>query len=188
MKDKEKRIIDKSYKNLLNDISLIIKRSRYGVASTVNSAIVMLYWTIGKRINDEVLKGDRANYGDQVVSDISKDLTLKFGKGYNKASLFRMLRFAKMYPEQEIVATVSRQLSWSHIVIISQIEEELKRDFYLEMARVEKWSVRETRSKINGMLFERTAISKKPKKVIQSELEKVRSDDETSPDLVFKDP
>ena len=188
MKDKEKRIIEKSYASLLNDISTIIKQSRYGVASTVNSAIVMLYWTIGKRINDEVLKGDRAIYGDQVVSDISRDLTLKFGKGYNKASLFRMLRFAKMYPEQEIVATVSRQLSWSHIVIISQIEEELKRDFYLEMARLEKWSVRETRSKINGMLFERTTISKKPEKVIQSELEKVRSDDKRSPDLVFKDP
>ena len=188
MKDKEKRIIEKSYANLLNDISTIIKQSRYGVASTVNSAIVMLYWTIGKRINDEVLKGDRASYGDQVISDISKDLTLKFGRGYNKASLFRMLRFAKMYPKQEIVATVSRLLSWSHIVIISQIEEELKRDFYLEMARLEKWSVRETRSKINGMLFERTAISKKPEKVIQSELEKVRSDDERSPDMVFKDP
>ena len=111
----------------MNDISTIIKQSRYGVASTVNSAIVMLYWTIGKRINDEVLNGDRASYGDQVISDISKDLTLKFGKGYNKASLFKMLRFAKMYPKQEIVATVSRQLSWSHIVIISQIEEELKR-------------------------------------------------------------
>ena len=121
MKDKEKRIIEKSYTNLLNDISTIIKQSRYGVASTVNSAIVMLYWTIGKRINDEVLKGDRASYGEQVVSDISKDLTLKFGKGYNKASLFRMLRFVKMYPERDIVATVSRQLSWSHIVIISQI-------------------------------------------------------------------
>ena len=121
MKDKEKRIIEKSYASLLNDISTIIKQSRYGVASTVNSAIVMLYWTIGKRINDEVLRGDRAIYGDQVVSDISRDLTLKFGKGYNKASLFRLLRFAKMYQEQELVYKLARQLSWSHIVFISQI-------------------------------------------------------------------
>lgn len=134
------------------------------------------------------MKGDRAGYGDQIVSHVSKELTIKFGKGYNRASLFRMIRFAKLYPNQKIVATVLRQLSWSHIMLICQIDNELQRDFYIEMARLERWSVRDTREKINSMLFERTAISKKPEDVIKSELRKVRDNNKLNPDLVFRDP
>lgn len=99
-----------------------------------------------------------------------------------------MIRFAKLYPDNQIIATVSRQLSWSHIILICQIDNELQRDFYLEMARIERWSVREARDKINSMLFERTAISKKPEKVIKTEISKLRSDDRLNPDLVFRDP
>ena len=103
----------------------MISASKHRVATEVNYAVVILYWSIGKRINDEILKGDRANYGKQIVSQISVELTNKFGKGYNKASLFRMIRFAKLYPDNQIIATVSRQLSWSHIILICQIDNEL---------------------------------------------------------------
>ncbi len=188
MTKKEISKTDKAYQNLFNDIAKIIKEGKYRVATEVNSTVILIYWLIGRRINDEILKGDRANYGDQIIFHISEELTIKFGKGYNRASLFRMVRFAKIYPDQIIVATVSRQLSWSHIVLICQMDDDLRRDFYLEMARIERWSVRETRSKINSMLFERTAISKKPENVIKAELNKLRDTDELNPDLVFRDP
>ena len=171
-----------------NDISEMISAGKNRVAVEVNHAVVLLYWSIGKRINDEILKGDRANYGEQIISQISVELTHKFGKGYNKSNLFRMIRFAKLYPDSKIIATVSRQLSWSHIIMICQMNNGLQRDFYLEMARIERWSVRETRDKINSMLFERTAISKRPEKVIKTEINKLSDGDELNPDLVFRDP
>lgn len=180
--------LDQSYQQLFNDIARIISDGKHRVATEVNSTVILIYWSVGKRINDEILQGDRANYGDKIISRISSELTIKFGRGYNKASLFRMVRFAKIYPDQKIVATVSRQLSWSHIVLICQIESEIQRDFYLEIARLERWSVRETRDKINSMLFERTAISKKPDKAIKMELRKLRDKEEINPDLVFRDP
>ena len=186
--NKEVIKVEQSYHSLLSDIADIIKRSKQNVATTVNSAIVLSYWTIGKRIDDEILKGDRGNYGEHIISQLAQELTIKFGKGYTKSSLFRMVRFAKIYSDQKIVATVSQQLSWSHIIIICQIEDEVKRDFYLEMARIERWSVRRARNKINSMLFERTAISKKPEEVIRAEIDKLREKDELTPDLVFRDP
>ena len=176
------------YQELFNDIVKMVSEGKHRIATEFNSTVVVLYWSIGKRINEEILKGDRANYGDQIISHVADALTMQFGKGYNRASIFRMVRFAKIYPEQKIVATVSRQLSWSHIVLICQMENELQRDFYLEMARLERWSVRETRDKINSMLFERTVISKKPEDVIKTELSKLRDTNELNPDLVFRDP
>jgi predicted nuclease of restriction endonuclease-like (RecB) superfamily len=176
------------YKELFTDIVKMVSEGRNRVATEFNSTVVVLYWSIGRRINEEVLKGDRANYGDQIISHVSDELTMKFGKGYNRASLFRMVRFARIYPDQKIVATASRQLSWSHIILICQLENDLQRDFYLELARIERWSVRETRDKINSMLFERTAISKKPEEVIKAELSKLRDTNELNPDLVFRDP
>ena len=180
--------INKPFQQLFNDISEMISAGKNRVAVEVNHAVVLLYWSIGKRINDEILKGDRANYGEQIISQISVELTHKFGKGYNKSNLFRMIRFAKLYPDSKIIATVSRQLSWSHIIMICQMNNGLQRDFYLEMARIERWSVRETRDKINSMLFERTAISKRPEKVIKTEINKLSDGDELNPDLVFRDP
>lgn len=176
------------YQDLFDDIVKMVNEGKNRIATEFNSTVVVLYWSIGKRIHEEVLKGDRANYGDQIISHVSDELTMKFGKGYNRASLFRMMRFAKIYPDKIIVATLSRQLSWSHIVLICQIENELQRDFYLEIARIERWSVRETRDKINSMLFERTAISKKPEEVIKAELNKLRDTNKLNPDLVFRDP
>ena len=176
------------YRQLFGDIVKMIQQGRQHVATEVNSTVVLLYWSIGKRINDEILTADRADYGDKIIDSISQELSLKYGKGYSRSALFRMLRFAKLYPEKQIVATVSRQLSWSHVVILCQIDDELKRDFYAQMACIERWSVRSFRKKIDGMLFERTAISKQPKKVIQDELDKLQETQQLTPSLVFKDP
>jgi len=191
MNNKAKEIISTKspeYKKLFQDIVLLIQRGQAHVATEVNSTVVVLYWSIGKRVNQDVLADKRAEYGNQVIKNISKELTLKFGKGYSRAALFRMVRFAKFYPDSQIVATLSRQLSWSHIVLICQIDTDIQRDFYMNMSCIERWSVRSLKSKINGMLFERTAISKQPEEVIKEELKQLSQTHQLTPELVFKDP
>lgn len=183
-----KSIESTQHKKLLNDIVHLIQHGQLRVATEVNSTIVLLYWSIGKRINDELLEEGRAEYGDKIIESVSQQLSLEFGKGYSRSALFRMVRFAKLYPNSEIVATVSRQLSWSHIVVLCQIEGDLQRDFYMQMSCVERWSVRALRQKLDSMLYERTAISAQPQKVIEYELEKFKNTQQLTPNLVFRDP
>jgi len=99
-----------------------------------------------------------------------------------------MIRFAEVFPEDQIVSTLSTQLSWSHFVEIIPLKDELQRDFYAEMCRLERWSVRTLRQKISSMLFERTALSKKPAELAKQELSQLREEDKLTPDLVFRDP
>jgi len=99
-----------------------------------------------------------------------------------------MVRFAEIFSDLKIVSTLSTQLSWSHLVEIIPLKDGLQRDFYAEMCRIERWSVRTLRSKIGSMLFERTALSRKPAKLIKQELEVLREEDKVSPDLIFRDP
>ncbi len=173
---------------LVDDIVQLIRQGQRRVATEVNATVVLLYWTIGRRINDEILTDKRADYGDQIIESVSVQLSQQFGKGYSRSALFRMVRFAKIYPDSQIVATVSRQLSWSHVVLICQMDEEIKRDFYLQMACIERWTVRTLREKMGSMLFERTVISKQPEEVIKYELKKLAQTQQLTPELVFRDP
>ncbi len=175
-------------KNFVSEIVLLIEQSKQRLATNVNSAITYLYWQIGKRINQEVLNNERAEYGKQIIARLSKELTVRFGKGFEEANLRRMLQFAQIFNDEKISATVLRELSWSHFTILMPIKNELEREFYLQMCRNDRWSVRTLRQKIDSMLFERTAISKKPEKLIKQELASLSNNDELSPDLVFKDP
>lgn len=175
-------------KQLVGDLRQLIEQSRDQVAVTVNAALVILYWSVGKRIREEVLKNDRAEYGKEIVQTLSEELTGEFGKGFGRANLFAMVQFAEVYPDCEIVQTLSGQLSWSHFTEIIRLDDQLKRDFYAEMCRIERWSVRTLRSKIDGLLFERTAVSRKPEKLIERDLAALRDEDQLSPDLVFRDP
>jgi len=99
-----------------------------------------------------------------------------------------MVRFAEVFPDQEVVLTLSRQLGWSHFIEIIYVKTDLQREFYAEMCRVERWSVRRLREKIGGMLFERTALSRKPDELARKELANLRNEDRLTPDLVFRDP
>ena len=173
---------------LINDITKIINDARSHIAHEYSSTQALLCWVIGKRIDDEVLQTDRAEYGEAIVSSLAKHLSLTYGTGYSRANLFRMIKFAKQFPDRKIVSTLSRQLSWSHFVIISSIDDNLKRDFYAEMCRVQRWSVRALQKQLDGMLYERTALSRKSEKVIEAQLNILKSNDEVTPDLVFKEP
>jgi len=173
---------------LVDELRDLIQQARSNVAQSVNSALVNLYWQIGTRIRSEVLNNERADYGKQICVTLSHKFVEEFGNGFSRSNLQRMLIFAELFSDLTIVSTLSRQLSWSHFVAILPLKDPLKRDFYVEMCRVENWSVRTLRSKINGMLFERTALSKKPAELARQELAELQETDQLSPDLVFRDP
>jgi predicted nuclease of restriction endonuclease-like (RecB) superfamily len=138
--------------SLLADVRGLVLAAREEVARAVDSGLVTLYWHIGRRIRQDILKERRAEYG------------------------------------AEIVAALGRQLGWTHFRMITPMEDELKRDFYAEMCRIERWSARTLEKKIGGMLYERTALSRKPDKLIRQELAALREEDKLTPDLVFRDP
>lgn len=181
------KTISKSDKHFISDIVTLIEQSRKQVATVVNSTITHLYWQIGKRINQEILNNKRAEYGEQIVATLSQELGKEFGKGFDDGNLRRMVQFYQLFQNKEICATLSRKLSWSHFVIIMTIKDEIQREFYIQMCSSESWSVRTLKSKLDSMLFERTAISKKPEELIRKELANLTKD-KISPDLVFKDP
>jgi predicted nuclease of restriction endonuclease-like (RecB) superfamily len=99
-----------------------------------------------------------------------------------------MVQFAERFPDGKIVAALLRQLGWTHFTMLLPMIDPLKRDFYAEMCRIERWSTRTLRAKLDGMLFERTALSRKPEKLAAMELKKLREEDKLTPDLVFRDP
>ncbi len=173
---------------LLPDLRQMILTAREQVARAIDGRLALLYWEIGSRIRLDILREKRAGYGEQIVATLSRQLEREFGSGYGEKSLRRMLQFAGQFPQPKIVATLSRQLGWSHFKEIIPVEDPLARNFYAELCRVEQWSVRTLRQKIQSMLFERTALSKKPAKLIQRELTRLRRSDQLSPDLVFRDP
>ncbi len=173
---------------LFCDIRGLIEETRSSVATVVNAGLTLLNWQIGKRIQTEVLNDQRAEYGKQILQALSAKLMDEFGSSFSVKNLRRMVQFAEVFSDSGIVATLSRQLSWSHFKELIPLNKPLQRDFYAEMCRIERWSVRTLRKKIDSMLYERTAISKKPDEVIKAELEQLRDEDRLSPDLVFKDP
>jgi predicted nuclease of restriction endonuclease-like (RecB) superfamily len=175
-------------KQLLGDIRALIEAAKNQVARTVNTGLVSLYWTIGKRIEQDVLQDKRAAYGKEIVQTLSGQLVAEYGKGFSAPGLFRMVKFVEKFSDPAIVATLSPQLGWSHFVELLPMEDPLKRDYYAEMCRLERWSVRTLRTKIGGMLYERTALSKKPVELAALELKKLRDDDRLTPDMVFRDP
>lgn len=174
--------------SLITDLRTLINEARNKVALIVNTEITLLYWHIGKRINEEVLGNQRAEYGRQIVSTLSTQLTEEYGKGFNEKNLRRMMQFAELFPDFQIVAPLARQLSWSHFLMLFPIKDPLSREFYLTMSVSERWTKRTLRNKIDSMLYERTAISNKPEEVIKTELANLRDNEILSPDLVFKSP
>lgn len=175
-------------KKFVNEIRQIIEQSRQQVAVSVNSAMSLLYWQIGKRINKEILKNKRAEYGKKIMQVLSIRLKNEYGKGWSEKQLRHCLRFAEIFSDKAIVSTLSRQLTWSHIKEMLYWDDPLKREFYIEMCKLEKWSVRALRGRIKSMLYERTAISRKPEETIINDLEMLKKEQQLTPDLVFRDP
>ena len=173
---------------LVGSIRPLIEQAKSRVAQSVNSELVILYWQIGKRIREEISARKIAGQEKGVVDLLSETLTADYGRGFSRRNLFHMIRLADTLEEERTVQTLSAQLSWSHFIEIIYLKDPLQRRFYAELARVERWSVRTLRRKIQGMLYERTAISRKPEDLARQELEALQDEDRLTPDLVFRDP
>lgn len=184
-----KKIAAAGKTDLFTEIKSLINSAKQKVAVEVNSTMSALYWEIGNKINQDLLKDQRAEYGKRVVANLSRRLCEEYGiNSFSEKNLRRMMQFSSIFPDRKIVATLLRQFSWSHFTLFIPIQDELKRSFYMEMCRLENWSVRTLREKMDGMLYERTAISKKSDDVIKKDLALLNESDRLSPDLVFKDP
>ncbi len=174
---------------MLVDIRQLIDDCRQKVVLSVNAGMTMMYWHIGERINRELLGGDRAPYGKKLIANLSRQLTEEYGgREFSEKNLNRMRQFAATFPDVSIWTTVMSKLSWSHFLQVLSVDDELKRKFYLVMAADQRWSVRTLKAKIDGMLYERTAIAKKSDEIILRDLESLESNRKMSEDLVFHDP
>ena len=173
---------------LAADVRSLIEAARLRVAQTVNAELVLLYWQIGNRIRRDVLGQTRAEYGEQIVSTLSRQLTVEYGAGFSRPNLFHMIRFVEAWPDQAAMTTLAQHLGWSHFKEILYLENDLARHFYAEMCRLEHWSVRTLRERVRSMMFERTAISRLPDATIREDLQQLREADRLTPELVFRDP
>ncbi|MFN8394276.1 MAG: PDDEXK nuclease domain-containing protein [Bacteroidia bacterium] len=173
---------------LFDQVRQMIDSSRHKVMVAVNTEIVLLYWNVGKYLNDRLLGNARAAYGKQVVSELSQHLVMQYGKGWSEKHLWHCLRSAETFSEDQILSAVRRQLNWTQLKTIQYLKTDLQRAFYLEMSANERWSSRQLQDRINSMLFERTSLSKLPEETIKGDLEALRTTQEMSIPLAFKDP
>ncbi|MEI1028131.1 PDDEXK nuclease domain-containing protein, partial [Pseudomonas aeruginosa] len=156
--------------------------------STVNSELTMLYWRIGQRIRTQVLDGRRGAYGKEVLPTLAAQLVKEYGGSFAEQNLRRMVQFAATFPDEQILVSLIRELSWTHFIALIPLKDPLQRDYYAQMASTERWSVRTLRERIDSMLYERTALSQKPGETIAQELAKMRDAQRMSPALVMRDP
>lgn len=171
---------------LFSDVCGMIDSVRKHVAVYVNSEICLVKWHIGKRIKEDVLYNQRAEYGKQIIKNLARKLTNKYGNGWSDRTLIHCIRAAYTFSEEEIVYAVRRQFTWTHLRSLMFVENPLARQFYMEMCRIEHWDTRTLDSKIDAQLFERTAISRKPEELIKQELSQLKEENALNPDLVFR--
>ena len=185
---KKEITLSDSFNHVYNDINDLIRQKKYDVKNAVNDAMISLYWGIGKKLTEEITGVNKPEYGKKVVLEISNKLAVDYGEGFNRSAISRMINFYQEFPDYEKVATLSQQLTWSHFVEILPIKDELKREFYAAMCKNENWSVRTLRERKKSMLYERTAISKKPDETIKNEIAELNEEKKMSVDMFYRDP
>jgi len=171
---------------LIDSLKNLILESKNSAIANVNSILTMMYWEIGNTINQDILKNSRAEYGKSIVVSVSRELKKEFGSSFEEKNLRRMIQFATVFEKEKVVSLI-RHLSWTHFLVVLPLKDELQRDFYLQMCKNEKWSVRIFRDRVNSMLYERTALSKKPDELIKYELEELEKGN-LKDVVILKDP
>ena len=174
--------------DLFSSISGLIEQARARTAIAVNSELVMLYWHIGRRIRQDVLGGERAPYGQDIIKRLAARLTREYGRGYSWRHLFRMVKFAGLYPDPEILPTLSAKLGWSHIAELLLLSDRDEHDFYAAQAARERWSVRTLRERIASGLYKRTITGEASAGQVTATDPGSRAPDHTGPNILFRDP
>jgi len=146
--------------SLHSELRTLIAESRKRLAGAVNAELTRLYWTVGWRLCMEVVGSERASYGIQLLDQLGQRLSREFGRGFEARNLRRMVKFAQVFPDADIVSTLSTQLSWSHLVVIVPLKTPEARQFYAAQAAQDGWSVRELVHQIDRKAFERQEIAK----------------------------
>lgn len=178
--------IEHNIPELYGDVCQIIDGTRTRIATSVNAEVCLMNWHIGKRIKEDVLFSKRAEYGKEIVKNLSVLLTEKYGKGWSLYKLQHCVRSAYIFSEEQILYAVRTQLTWTHLRSLMSLDDELKRTFYMEMARLENWDTRTLDQKIDNLFYERTALSRKPEEVIKQELKQIQATNSITPDVVFR--
>jgi predicted nuclease of restriction endonuclease-like (RecB) superfamily len=163
------------------ELRALIAASRLRLAGAVNAELTRLYWTVGQRLASEVLGGERAPYGGQIMAKLGERLAEEFGRGFEAKNLRRMVQFAQAFPDPEKVASLMRQLSWTHFLQLIPVKTEAARWFYAQQCMDARWSVRELHRQIERKAYERSEIA-------NAQARGLPSSPDTPPALVFKDP
>ena len=171
---------------LYGDVCQIIDGARNRIATYLNTEVCMTNWYIGKRIKEDVLYNQRAEYGKQILGTLSVRLTEKYGNGWSISKLQHCVRAAYTFSEEEIRYATHTQLNWTHLRILMGIKDPLERQFYAQMCSAEHWDTRTLDEKIDRQLYQRTAISRKPEELIKKELEEAKQSCHLLPDMVFR--
>ncbi len=174
--------------DLIRELRGLIEQARQQVSVAANSALTLLYWRIGDRIRRELLVDGRAAYGEGILPTLSAKLEPDYGKGFSERNLARMIKLAEAFPALDVISSLAQGVSWSHFIEILPLKQPLEREYYAELCRIERWSVRTLRERIGSQLYLRTAIAKKPEAVITAELAQLRAGGQLTPDMVFRDP
>lgn len=174
--------------NVYRTISSMILDTKDNIRDNINSEMVVLYWSIGRKIKEDVLYEDRAEYGEEVIKELSRKLKAEYGRGFSERNLANMIKFYNVFNDENILQTLSAKLSWSHFVELIRIDDKLKSEFYVAMILNERWSVRVLKKRISSMLYERTALSKKPEETIRNDINRLIKDGEMSKDMMLRDP
>lgn len=162
--------------NYINEIKKILKNARQKAYTAVNSAMVEAYWKIGRRIVEEEQNGkERAEYGKEILQNLSKELTEEFGKGYSYRTLREIRQFYLMFSDFEKWRTVSAKLTWSHFQKVLRVSNEKARIFYLMEAAENMWSVRTLDRNISTLYYNRIVASIDKKTVEDEMKEKIKS-------------
>jgi len=143
---------------LFNDLCKIIEIEKREIAIRANNGVVLMFWEVGTRINKDILKNERAEYGKQIVSSLSAQLQQKYGKMFEKTNLHRMMQFATQFPDVKIVASVMRQLTWTHIRELLPLEMDAKL-YYINEVQKNLLTVRDMKYLISRKTFERREIA-----------------------------
>ncbi|GAU76045.1 YhcG family protein [Fusibacter sp. 3D3] len=164
------------------DIKIILEKSRKQAVKAVNFAMVEAYWNIGKRIVEEQNGNENATYGSNLLGELSKKLTVEYGKGFDETNLSRMRKFYLSFGNRD---TLCHDLSWSHYRLLLKLENSDAINFYIEECKNGNWSVRELSRQINSFYFERL-LSSRDKKSVKTEAS--AGSNQVTPNEVIKDP
>ncbi|MBU6489628.1 MAG: DUF1016 domain-containing protein, partial [Burkholderiales bacterium] len=135
---------------LLTDVRRMIDTARRRAAAAVNAEITLLYWQVGRRIQNDVLRGERAGYGQRILPALARHLTAEYGRGWSEQQLRHCMRAAEVFPDEAILSALRRELSWTHLKTLMYVEDPLKRDFYIELCRLERWSSRQLQERMQS--------------------------------------